>query len=91
MNNEQIKNLKSFLLRIGVSCALLIWLFRKIDISQMTVLLKTADMGLMIAALLVFFVINFFLLSRWFILIKALALEVTFMNVVRFFFYRAIL
>jgi len=80
------KNILSFLARVVLSFALLFWLFKKIDIGKMINVLKTADLMYVGVALCVFLLINLILLIRWFVFIKALDLEVTFMDVVRNFF-----
>jgi len=85
--NERVKNLLSFVLRFGLSFLLLWFLFTKIiDIESTIEVLKSADVTNLIWAGLVFLLIHGFLLTRWNILIKALDLSVTFINIFRFFF-----
>jgi glycosyltransferase 2 family protein len=84
--SEKSKSALSFLLRIGLSSVLLIFIFSKIDTERTWEVLKTADLRFIYYAGLIFFVINLILLWRWFIFIRALDLSVSVWNVVRFFF-----
>ena len=86
MLNETTKNIISFLARIILSAALLAWLFSKIDTAQMISILKTADLMFIGLALFIFLLINLVILLRWYVLIKALDLKVSFFDVVRNFF-----
>jgi len=72
------KNLLSFLLKFGISAALLIYLFSKIDVKNFVSILKTVDLNYIYFALAAFVFINFIILLRWYVLIKALDLEVRF-------------
>jgi len=83
---EKIKNLFSFLMRIGVSAGLLWFVFSKIDMEKTWNVLKTADVGYIVLGGVIFFGTIFILLWRWFIFIKALGLEARAIDVVRCFF-----
>ncbi len=84
--NERFKKVLSFLLRIGLSAALLVYLFSKIDTAQMADTLKNAELSFVFIAAVVFFVIHIFLLLRWIIFIKALHLHLSLQNIVSCFF-----
>ena len=84
--NEQLKNVLSLFLRIGLSAVLLVYLFRKIDTKSMLGLLKEADFQYIYFAAAMFMVINFILLLRWLGLMKALKLEVPIKSIVDYFF-----
>ncbi|MFA5087561.1 MAG: lysylphosphatidylglycerol synthase transmembrane domain-containing protein [Candidatus Omnitrophota bacterium] len=76
----------SFLLRIGLSSLLLFYLFKKIDLQKTVEVLKTSDLRYLFFAGMTYFTINFILLLRWLVFIRALALKVTLRNVLRYFF-----
>ncbi len=83
---EKMKNLGSLLLRFGLSGALLYWLFSRIDYKHTWEAIKGADVGYMVAAFLVFVAINFIILWRWSILMKAVGLKVNRVSAIRWFF-----
>jgi glycosyltransferase 2 family protein len=83
---ERLKNLFSFFLRFGLSAALMVWLFKRIDLHNMWDAIKGADTDYLIAAGLIFFVINLIILYRWRILMKAVGLKVKRFSSVRWFF-----
>jgi len=85
--SKKTKNFFSFIARIGLSVGLLWYVFSKIDIQKTVELLKSADLGYIILAAVIFMFVNVILLVRWFIFIKALDLTVSFNNVVLHFFY----
>jgi len=72
---EKLKNVVSFILRIGISGLLLWYLSTKIEFDKTAEVLKSADLLYMFYALIVFLIINFVLLWRWFILIKSPPIE----------------
>ncbi len=84
--SEKIKNLFSFLMRIGVSAGLLWFVFSKIDMDKTWSILKTADVRYIVWGGMIFLGTTVILLCRWFIFIKALGLEVRAIDVVRYFF-----
>jgi uncharacterized protein (TIRG00374 family) len=83
---DKMKNILSFLMRLGFSGLLLWWLFSKIDTEKTIEILQTADLTYLYFAGGIFFICQSFLLVRWFIFIKALNLEARPMVVTRFFF-----
>ena len=83
---ERFKSLVSFLLRFGLSAVLLAWLFCKIDFHHMWEAVKGSDGRYMTAAGLIFLGINFLVLWRWRILMKALDLKAGRFSSVRWFF-----
>ncbi len=84
--NKQFKDILSFLLRFGFSAGLLWLLFRKIDMIKTTETLKTANIPLIAAAGVIFILLNFILLWRWLVFIRALGITAPLLNVVRYFF-----
>ncbi len=72
-------------LPVVLSVALLWFLSTKIDFVKAGEDLKAADLRYLIAAFVIFALINFILLIRWFIFIKALDLKVPFLSVARYF------
>jgi len=83
----KIKNLFQYFMRIAISGLLLWYLFAKlINVQEMLEAVKNANIYYVLLALVTFVVIQFFLLYRWFIYIKALGLEVSSRDVVRYFF-----
>lgn len=83
---ERLKTIGNFLLRFGLSGALLYYLYTKIDVQATKEVLQTANIQYLTLAFLVFVVINFILLWRWFVFIRALDLNVSVFKVIRFFF-----
>lgn len=75
----------SFLLRFGLSGALLWWLFRKIDWAKTIEVLKTADMEPVVLSAVVFFSIYFVLLLRWIVFIRGLDLKAPFIEALKYF------
>ncbi|HOW35698.1 MAG TPA: lysylphosphatidylglycerol synthase transmembrane domain-containing protein [Candidatus Omnitrophota bacterium] len=84
--NEKLKNVLSLLLRIGLSVLLLAYLFSKIDTSKMLDAVKNADLRYFFAAMFIFIAINFLLLFRWTVFIRALGLTVPFKSIANCFF-----
>ena len=84
---KNAKSLFSFLFRIGLSAALLWFIFSKIDTQNTVEILKSADLAYIFLAGVIFLIINCILLFRWFIFIKALDLSVTVKSVVQHYFY----
>ena len=72
---QQFKNLVSILLRFGLSGALLMWLFSKIDFRHMWEAVRGSDWRYMLLAGSVFLGINFLILWRWRILMKAVGVK----------------
>lgn len=69
------KNIFSIVLPCGLSIGLLAWLFLTIDYKDIWLAVKDSDARYMIAAGIVFFLINFLIVWRWRILMKAIGLH----------------
>jgi uncharacterized protein (TIRG00374 family) len=76
----------SFVLRLALSVGLLAWVFSKIDMQHTCSVIKSADMGYMLWAWVVFFLTNLIILVRWDILIRALKLKMPFWTITKWFF-----
>ncbi len=81
-----VKNAISFLLRVGLSGALLWYLFSKIDVAKIWEILRGARLEFLVYAFIIFFAVNLILLARWFIFIKALGVTSPARDVVRYYF-----
>ncbi|MEK7083874.1 MAG: lysylphosphatidylglycerol synthase transmembrane domain-containing protein [Patescibacteria group bacterium] len=86
MKKETGKNVFSFLLRLALSFGLLAWIFSKIDIQHTWSVIRSADLGYMLWAGVVFFFINILILLRWDILVRALKLDMPFWTIAKWFF-----
>ncbi len=84
--SQKTKNFLSLVFRFGLSTVLLIYLFRKIDFTKTTEVLKTAEYSYLVYGFVIFIFINIVLLGRWFVYIRALELRTPFFHVVRYFF-----
>lgn len=84
--NAATKNVVSFVVRVGLSGALLWYLFSKIDIARTWEILRVARIEFLIYAGVVFFGVNIILLLRWFIFIKALEVISPVRDIVRYYF-----
>lgn len=85
--SKNAKSLLSFLLRVGISGALLWYVFSRIDMEDTAEVLKSADLTYIFLAAGIFVFINGILLYRWFVFIKALDLLVPVKKVVEHYFY----
>lgn len=83
---QKAKELVSFLLRFGLSGALLIYLFQKADVSKTWEVVKSADIFYLIMALVCTFLIFGIILFRWLIIMWQMQAKVATGNVVRWFF-----
>ncbi len=83
---QRLKNILSVLLPYFLSFALLAWLFYTNNYKQMWQTIKVSDKRYMIAAGIIFFLINFLVLWRWRILMKALGLKAKRLSSTRWFF-----
>jgi glycosyltransferase 2 family protein len=81
-----MKNLLSLLFRIGLSGALLYYLFTKIDTTKTLEVLKSADLVYIFYGITLFMLIHGIVLWRWFIFIRAVDLTVSIKEVIRYFF-----
>lgn len=82
---DKFKNILNFLMRIGLSGALLYYIFSKIDMVKTKEVLKSADFVYVFYAFLTFIVINIILLIRWRLFIKALDVEASNKDIFRFY------
>jgi uncharacterized protein (TIRG00374 family) len=71
-----MKKISSLILKISITAALLIFLFRKIDFKALLEAIRHADRQMMAAALGVFFLLNILGLLRWNLLLKGLGIRV---------------
>jgi len=71
---QRFKNIFSFIFP-SLSLVLLVWLFMTIDYKEMWHAVKGSDMRYMSAAAIIFFLINFLIIWRWRILMKAVGLK----------------
>ncbi|HLF18305.1 MAG TPA: lysylphosphatidylglycerol synthase transmembrane domain-containing protein [Candidatus Omnitrophota bacterium] len=83
---HKTKETFSLLGRLGLSGALLWYLFSKIDTAETFALLRAADAAVLLLGFIIFLSVNFILLYRWFVLIRAVDLSVSIWNVFRYFF-----
>ncbi|MBF0570729.1 MAG: flippase-like domain-containing protein [Candidatus Omnitrophica bacterium] len=82
----RLKNIFSTLLPCFLSFALLAWIFITIDYKHIWQAVKGSDMRYMSAAGFIFFMINFLLIWRWRILMKAVGLKAGSLSSMRWFF-----
>lgn len=84
--SQQLKSFLSVFVPCFLSCALLGWLFFTIDYKHMWQTVKDSDMRYMSAAAIIFFMINFLIIWRWRILMKAVGLKSKRLTSTRWFF-----
>ncbi len=83
--NQKKKNSLSFLIRLALSGALLGWLFSRIDVTGMIQTVRTARPGFIIAAGLLFFLVNLVILYRWYVIVGALKLQLPVSSGIRWY------
>lgn len=83
--SESFKKFLSNAIPFVLSGGLLWFLFTKIDFPHTVAVIKSADIKFILYALAFFVLINFILITRWFVFIKALELKVKFSTAVRFY------
>lgn len=66
---------------------LLWWLSTRLDLAHIVSVIRSADLKFIFLALIVFFILNFILIGRWFVFIKALDLSVPFATAFRFYLF----
>ena len=81
-----MKKIFSIVMPIFLSCALLVWLFMTIDYKHIWAAVKDSDMRYMSAAGIIFFTINFLIIWRWRILMKAVGLKANSLSSMRWYF-----
>ncbi len=84
--NPTTKNILSLISRMGFSAVLLGYLFAKIDVHKTFEILRSAHMGFILYAAILFTAIYAVLLWRWVIFIKAMHLTVSLRDIVRYYF-----
>ncbi|MCX5706326.1 MAG: lysylphosphatidylglycerol synthase transmembrane domain-containing protein [Candidatus Omnitrophica bacterium] len=72
---ETFKKVISIFIRVGVSIALLVFLFEQVDKKSLFVIIKNANKPLLFSAFLVFFLIYVLCLLRWEMLLKAVKIH----------------
>lgn len=81
----KFKKLATIFLRVSISIALLIFIFRKVDEKEMLVFIKNADKLTLLLAFLIFFSNYFLSLIRWEMLLKAVKIYLPFKRVIMSF------
>jgi hypothetical protein len=81
---EKVKNFLRALLPFVLSGGLMWWLSTKIDFAQTAAVVKSADLQYILYAFVLFVAINFVLIARWVVVIKALGLPVNFGKAARY-------
>src|SRR5271170_5794441 len=84
--SSRFKEIFSVLLPCFLSLGLLVWLFVTIDYKHMWQAIKGSDMRYMSAAGIIFFLINFLIIWRWRILLKAVGLKSKRLSSMRWYF-----
>lgn len=80
-----MKKIFNYLLRVGISVALLWWLFtKKIDLPNTIEVIKNAHLPYITLAFLIFVLTNIIILIRWVIFIRALKLDVPLKEIIRY-------
>ncbi|HOD12679.1 MAG TPA: lysylphosphatidylglycerol synthase transmembrane domain-containing protein [Candidatus Omnitrophota bacterium] len=83
---KKMKEAVSFLLRFGLSAALLVYLFYKADISKTWEIVKSANIAYLLLGLLFTFLIFGIILLRWLVIIWHMRITMPIGNVIRWFF-----
>ncbi|MBF0533161.1 MAG: flippase-like domain-containing protein [Candidatus Omnitrophica bacterium] len=83
---ERVKTLFNLFIRVGLSGILLAFIFSRIDLHKTQQVLISADLGYVWMALGIFCFINGLLVSRWFLFMRAVGLNVPVFSAVRYFF-----
>ena len=73
--NESIKKLLGIILRVGISVALLVFVFGKVDRKALFQIIRGADIGLLSLAFLIFTLVYAVCLFRWEMLLKAVRVQ----------------
>jgi uncharacterized protein (TIRG00374 family) len=83
---EKLKGIFSFIGRFALSAVLLVWLFNQVNWRDIMGAVRQADPVLLVWAFVITVLIQFVVLVRWMILMKALGVEAPFGQVCRYFF-----
>src|SRR5690242_18398039 len=84
--SSKSKSFFSVILPCLLSCALLAWLFMTIDYKHMWEAIKDSDVRYMGLAGIIFFAINFMIIWRWRILMRAVGLKARRISSMRWYF-----
>ena len=84
--SQGTKNIFSIVMPCLLSLGLLVWLFMTVDYKHIWQAIEGSDMRYMSAAAIIFFLINFLLIWRWRILMKAVGLKARSFSSMRWFF-----
>jgi len=84
--SSRVKNIFSIVLPCFCSLALLTWLFMTIDYKNIWQTVEGSDMRYLSLAGIIFFLINFLIIWRWRILMKAVGLKAKRLSSMRWFF-----
>lgn len=79
---EKIKKVLSIILRVGISIAILVLLFRQVDRKSLFEIIKNANKPLLFFALFIFFFNYAFCFFRWYRLLKAVGIKLPLKRVV---------
>lgn len=71
----------TFILRIGISITLLLWIFRGVDRKSLVEIIKSADKGLLILGCIIFMLGHIFCLLRWAMLLKLADIRLPFKRI----------
>jgi len=71
-----MKKLYSYTIKISITLALLIFLFRKVDFRQLFDVVRNSDCQKMLIAFFLFFILNIFVMGRWFLLLRGIDIHV---------------
>ncbi|OGX52539.1 MAG: hypothetical protein A2267_05155 [Omnitrophica WOR_2 bacterium RIFOXYA12_FULL_38_10] len=82
---DKIRNVFNFFVRVGLSVALLYYIFSKIDMEKTKAVLRSAEIIYIFYAFLTFIVINIIILVRWRIYIKALDIDASTLDITRYY------
>ena len=83
---ERIKNTLSFIGRFALSAGLLAWVFSFINWRDTITVLRNADVGLLLGAAFLHFLIQVAILLRWYLFMRALSLDAPIGLTCRYFF-----
>lgn len=84
--SHRLKSILSFIIPCFLSCGLLAWIFMTIDYKHIWLAIKGSDIRYLSAAGIIFFMINFLIIWRWRILMKAVGLKPKMLSSARWFF-----
>jgi len=84
--SQRVKSIISVVIPCFLSFGLLVWLFLTIDYKDIWQAIKGSDMRYLSAAGIIFFLINFLIIWRWRILMKAVGLKSGRLSSMRWFF-----